>query len=83
MYSGWNYHIIRYKNHLDQETKTWEKIKFAQVKAAGMVLYRNIWNSFDAVFAFDEVKLTLIWAEDRYGKPGIWQIRNHVRNSFD
>ena len=61
---------------------TWEETIITGVKATGMVFYRNIWNSFDAVFAFSEVNLTLMWAEDRDGKPGVWQIRNHVRNSF-
>ena len=82
MCSDWTYQIRHYKSKLDQETNLWDETKLTEVKAIGMVFYRNIWNSFDAVFAFSDINLTVTWSEGRDRKPGDWQNVNQVRNSF-
>lgn len=44
-----------------------------------MVLYKNIWESFDAIFAFEKDEgLILLWTEDETGAPGNWENPDQV-----
>ena len=46
-----------------------------------MVLYTNIWQSFEAIYAIAYASdLVVVWPENAKGEPGDWCDPEHVRN---
>ena len=62
-----------------EKTEPWEKNTVGDVdvlknnKITQMLLFKNIWNSFDAVYAIGNDKdLIIMWTEAEADKPGDW-----------
>lgn len=70
-----------YRRKKGGETKLWEGFRVAFIYVVKMVMFKNIWRSFDALYASDYASksLVLMWPEDEKNMPGDWGNPDHVR----